>query len=197
MKRIMNRVGQMIALAVVIAFASLAQAAPIINSQSTATLGPPIDILSIMLSASNPDALPTNLVTAEVSNKDFVTPVSALLTTASGQLLNTAGSKITFYWYIDRGNTQSAKTELIDTFSFTALDADESFTHSLTTSLVNSIATPYSMTLQIDFQLMAGGSLDVSQSQRSTSARVPEPGSLALLALGLAGLATIRRKHHP
>jgi hypothetical protein len=177
-------------------FASIANANLIITGlTATATIGPPTNVLgATVTSISNPDALPGTLQ-IEVSATTFSPAVSDILTAASGSFVNATGSTITFNWYIDRGNVLLGKTELIDSFSFTAPDAAESFSHDFMLDLLNDISSPYSMTLQMNITLGAQGALtDVSQAETSPVLQASEPASLALLGLGLAGLTAIRRK---
>lgn len=163
---------------------------------ATSTKGPLVDRLAATAAISNPDSTTGNLAIT-VSDTSYMPTVSDLLTAASGTFVNATGSTVTFSWYIDRNNVVNQMSELIDTFTFIVPDASESFSHSFTRDLLTDLSAPFSMTLRLSLDLTSGGALnDASWSQEGAIVQAaPEPASVALLALGLAGLGSIRRRH--
>ena len=142
-------------------------------------------------------------LTVSVSETDFVGPSFVVESSGSGTFTTAQGSSINLGWYNDPLNSQGAETStdrpgnLVDSFAFVAPDASESFSHNFSGPLVVPDLGPFSMTLAFDFTLVSGGVLTSrGMTELKPVGKVPEPGTLALLGLGLAGLAFTRRRKH-
>ena len=138
-----------------------------------------------------------------VSDTDFIGPSFVVETTGSGTFTTAQGSTINLGWYNDPLNRQGADTStdrpgnLVDSFAFIAPDASQSFSHNFSGPLAFPDLGPFSMTLGFDFTLISGGVLTSrGMTELKPVGKVPEPGTLALLGFGLAGLAFTRRRKH-
>lgn len=138
-----------------------------------------------------------------VGGTGFLGPITEANISGSGTWEDAAGSTIFMRWFNDPTNTQGALNPgavqpgiLLNTFGHVAGAGTDSFSHTLNGIPVLDPAL-FGMTLQFDLTLAAQGNL-VSRGQTITKDQqlVPEPGSMALLGLGLVGVATKLRRRY-
>lgn len=178
-----------------------------VNGSNQTSVGTPADpagsdILSAGASSVvNGTADPIHVV-ATVSATDFTPASLQALTTGSGTFVSAPGGTITLRYWNDPANAQGAETVSdtpgtpIDTYSFTTTSGDQSFSHDSDPFAVSD-AGPYSMTIQFDYTLPAGGSLiSRGQAEIAPQVRIAEPGSLLLLGTGLLGAGVMTRRKH-
>ena len=165
----------------------------------------PADALSSKLSLiQNNLTSGTPRVTVAVSDTDFGPKADTAAVTGAGTLLG-QGSSASLSFFNDPANRQGASDGGIafgnEIASFTSVNSMQSMSFSFNPPAF-ALAFPdtdvYSMTLAFELSLPPGGLMtsggQLIEKTFSGPGTAPEPSTLALLGLGLAGLAAARRR---
>ena len=142
----------------------------------------------------------SRVLTAVFSDTDFIGPKTRYSSTGSGTFESDQTGSLTASYYDDPADHQGGTTpsdtpgDLIDTFTHsvpgTSLD---SFSHNTSGGLVHPDGSLFSMSEQFIILLQPGASL-ISRGQAESKTVTPEPASIAVLGMGMLGLALIRRR---
>ncbi len=179
----------------------------IINGSDQVSEGTPVnpgidDVLSSGSSSSINSSADTMRRIGTVSATDFAPRASQILATGSGTFVRSPGATITLKWWEDPNNVQGGTTSadtpglLIDTYTFTTTSGDQSFSYNAPSVPIDA-TDPFSMTLQFDYTLPAGGSL-VSRGQAELAPqRIAEPLSILVFGFGVIALIACRHYRRP
>jgi hypothetical protein len=135
-------------------------------------------------------------IQVEFSGINYVPPSTGIAASGAGTFENAVGSNINLNFYADLANTQGAPgTPGTNVASFGTTDtASNPDAFSFNSGVLPFSATnPFSMTLEADGSLAAGGTL-VGRTQAILTQAVPEPASIGLFGMGLLGLGLFARK---
>lgn len=150
----------------------------------------------------------TTRVYVAVGDTAFTPPATKVQVAGDGTLTNpvgATGSTVTLNYYNDPANEQGANRAFADLADFLgnadlltpgnlvdSFAATNSFSYDNISVLANPDLATFSMTMLFDVSLISGAQL--GSFTMSMLKSVPEPATLALFSLGLAGIGVARRK---
>jgi hypothetical protein len=142
----------------------------------------------------------TNTATGALTVTVTINGVSHTFTDSANSSIYLDDSGTSEVQYVANASSVSGGTTINDTFDLDVLDPGDPFVTS--TSLDQSFSTSDATTLTGSFSIIdtgpaqtASGDFTISTLQQGPApAATPEPASMALLGVGLAGIAAVRRR---